>query len=285
MIWRLVVPILAAIVLWQGFAWLNCPTRANNGEGASALKVSVPTLSSDQPWLQARLKVLFDYYILTYQGDEVAMQAAFKQNCAELTQCQNINELFQRYLTYKKSLVSAANSKDDGQLANTLVQLNELRASHFSEQELLVLFPEQGEWQQAALERQKIRQDQALTSKQKQQRLVNHLQESTNLETAKSSLTLAQVIALSEQGQLTDDNYQILATQFGQQVARRLIATTEQQSLWLQKVEQYQQQVEQLKQQYHLDSEQYLSRVNKLEVDMFSPNERKRLAVISALTN
>ena len=285
MVSRLFAAILMAILLWQGFSWLNCPTRTSNGDVSMALKVSVPRLAADQPWLQARLKVLFEYYILTYQTDEVAMQAAFKQDCAELTQCKNINELFQRYLAYKKSLVTVANSKGDSELANTLAELNKLRALHFSEQELLVLFPDQGAWQQAALERQSIRQDHALTSEQKKQRLVSHFQESNNLETTKSSLTLAQVVELSEQGQLTNDNYQALATRFGQKVALRLIATAEQQSLWLQKVDQYQQQAARLEQRYDLGSEQYLLEADKLAAGMFSPNERKRLAVILALSD
>ena len=68
------------------------------------LEISLPIISSNEDWLQPSLKTLFDHYLLEYEQDTEAMWLAFNEHCSPLNTCDNIPELFQRYIEYKKSL-------------------------------------------------------------------------------------------------------------------------------------------------------------------------------------
>ena len=242
------------------------------------LEISLPIISSNEDWLQPSLKTLFDHYLLEYEQDTEAMWLAFNEHCSTLNTCDNITELFQRYIDYKKSLARLDSSKHQSiaEINEQLDALADVRKAYFSEQEIVVLFAEESRWQVSALQRQAIRQDESLTEQQKQQLLNLNYQslEGSEAQAIKPSLQLAKVVSLNNAD--IEDNYNQLAAEFGTEAADRLVALNEKKKQWNNKIAQFKLESKKLAEQY--TGEELEDAINALKNNMFTTNEMKRLA-------
>lgn len=247
------------------------------------ISTSVPSLSTELDWLQAQLIDLFDYYLVEFEGDEAAMWQAFAKHCVSLASCSDITHLFERYVEYKKALADIDTPIEQivAQISQRLDLINQTRLRFFSAREIDVLFAEQTQWQNDALERVAIRSNDKLTHEQKQAQLqahFQHLDEKAQAAIA-PSVSLEQVTAFAQRKQINHDDYNQLAAEYGAQAAERLIAVSEQRRAWRDKVNQYQEQLKQLKEQYQEQPVALEQAADRLRNEMFTGNEIKRLRV------
>lgn len=242
--------------------------------------VSIPQIANSQDWLQAELKHLFDHYILEHEEDLEAMWSAFNEYCQPLVACPEIKDLFQRYLDYKVALADIDDDRYDQSLATVnhrLADVESTKQAFFSQVEIDVLFADERDWQQEALSRLAIRQDDSLTQVQKADLLQQHYEslDQTSYRAIKPSLQLQQVTEMAQNTKLNEDNYNELAAKFGREAAERLLLVAKKQQAWRDKTASFQQRVAQLKQEYEGDA--LSTAIAELKTQMFEPNEIKRL--------
>ena len=302
---RWLVVVLAALVLlfWQ-YQSLNAPSTKSPRQNiqpeiaphlvnitekssthAAQLTVSMPQLNQQEQWLQPSLKDLFDYYLLEYEQQPEAMWAAFANYCQPLPHCEQITELFERYYAYKSALIEI-DQPVDGSVVNVterLSRLDDLRQAYFSVEEIQILFGEQLNWQEHALQRLAIRQDSSLSVAQKQALISEHYQtlDEQSYQAVAPSLALQKVTALAQQNGLVKQDYNQLAAEYGVEAAERLIAARQKQKAWQQKLSDYQQQLEQLKAEHGTNSETFTTATQALQQQMFTVNEMRRVKVLT----
>lgn len=293
--WLAFIATILVLLFWQYQKSLQSQTLAEVTKGAQIdavenkqdakepLSPSLPTINNEENWLQPELKSLFDHFLIEYEQDLDAMWLAFAQHCDKhLDPCQQITDLFQRYVAYKKALVAIDENAEESlsQVTQRLAALAELRHEFFAAEEIIVLFGDERQWQQTALERLAIRQNETLSLQQKQELLALHYASLEGLarRSVAPSLQLEKVSQLATAQALALTNYNELAAEFGPEAADRLIAAADKQKAWQRKVAQFQ--TEKQKLQQELTGEELMHAVQSLKQQMFEPNELKRLKVI-----
>lgn len=293
--WLAFIATILVLLFWQYQKSLQSQTLAEVTKGAQIdavankqdakelLSPSLPTINNEENWLQPELKSLFDHFLIEYEQDLDAMWLAFAQHCDKhLDPCQQITDLFQRYVAYKKALVAIDENSDESlsQVTQRLAALAELRHEFFAAEEIIVLFGDERQWQQTALERLTIRQNEALSLQQKQELLALHYASLEGLahRSVAPSLQLEKVSRLATNQALALTNYNELAAEFGPEAADRLIAAADKHKAWHRKIAQFQ--TEKQKLQQELTGEELTHAVQSLKQQMFEPNELKRLKVI-----
>lgn len=245
----------------------------------NVVKPKPPLLDAEQHWLQPVLKTVFDHYLLEHVNDNNAMWTAFEEYCLLQKACSKITDLFKRYISYKRALVTLDQPVEPviSQISQQLDNLHTLRLSFFSNHEVSVLFAFEAQWQQIALERLTIRQDPNISTQQKNDLLKQHYQSLNGmaLKTVQPSLQLAKVSVLATQQMLNLDNYNELAAEFGPEAANRLIELNNKRTAWQLKLDKFNHQSNQLSET--LKGTELAEAIESLKTDMFDENERKRL--------
>ncbi|MEP4892093.1 MAG: lipase chaperone [Aliiglaciecola sp.] len=233
-------------------------------------------------WFNQALKDRLDRFTAMFEQSEQKMWQVFNQECALFENCQGLTELFSRYLEYKKSLINidGASPTDTLSFRSRMDDLVMLREQFFGQAEIEMLFAREQAWDEAALQRLAIRQDENLSAEQKRMLLEAHIEALPD--SLKNSLTptlqLAKLTSLHQQSPAQTSTYNDYAAEFGDEAAQRLMALQQKRANWQQKLADYQSEVNRLSAQY--SSTQLTNKVQTLRDKMFTKNEQKRLQVL-----
>lgn len=240
-----------------------------------------------------QLKALFDYYLAT-QGErtlpeirqEIEKQLAARLNGSAL---QDAQDFFRRYLAYLNDLgqagkaIHTVSTDRVSQMGQRLQLLSQIRARHFTAQELTLLFADSDAMDQLILQRMAIQQRQGLSEAEKRRQL-DALEQSLQPELRAARQQMTQHIALADaernllQQGGTPEQLQVLrAGMVGAEAAQRLAAVDAETVAWQAKLQQWQQSREQLVKDSALSDPQRQQALQVLEQKLFSENERKRL--------
>lgn len=240
-----------------------------------------------------QLKALFDYYLAT-QGErtlpeirqEIDKQLAARLSGAALLDAQ---DFFRRYLAYLHDLgqagkaIHAVSSDLVSQMGQRLQLLSQIRARHFTVQELTLLFAESDAMDQLILQRMAIHQRQDLSEAEKRRQL-DALEQSLQPELRAARQQMTQHIALADaernlrqRGGTPEQLQDLRAGMVGVEAAQRLAAVDAEVVAWQAKLQQWKQEREQLTKDEALSGPQRQQALQALEQKLFSENERKRL--------
>ncbi len=240
-----------------------------------------------------QLKALFDYYLAT-QGErtlpeirqEIEKQLAARLSGAALLDAQ---DFFRRYLAYLHDLgqagkaIRTVSSDLVSQMGQRLQLLSQIRARHFTAQELTLLFAESDAMDQLILQRMAIHQRQDLSEAEKRRQL-DTLEQSLQPELRAARQQMTQHIALADaernlrqRGGTPEQLQDLRAGMVGVEAAQRLAAVDAEAVAWQAKLQQWKQEREQLAKDEALSGPQRLQALQVLEQKLFSENERKRL--------
>jgi lipase chaperone LimK len=239
-----------------------------------------------------QLKALFDYYLAT-QGERTLpeiRQEVERQLAARLSgqPLQDAVDFFHRYLAYLGELGAAGKVRPVSadvvlQMRERLQLLRQLRARHFSPQEVRLLFAQTDAMDELILQRMDIQRRQNISATEKQ-RLLAELEQNLPPEQRAARQQATQHVVLAEAEQQlrqqggTPEQLQALRTSMvGAEAAQRLAAVDAEAAAWQGKLQQWQQQREQLGKDGSLSELQRQQALQTLEQQLFSENERKRL--------
>lgn len=240
-----------------------------------------------------QLKSMFDYYLST-QGEralpeirkEVESQLAARLHGQSL---QDARDFFHRYLAYLRSLAEAGKLKSVSadvlvQMRDRLQLLRQLRERHFQSQEIRQLFAATDAMDQMILQRMSIQRRQDIPVSEKQ-RLLAELEQTlpADLQAARQQATKHLVLSdaerqLREQGASPAQLQAMRTSMAGPEAAQRLAAMDAEEAAWQGKLKQWQREREQLVKDAGLSDLQRQQAQQALEQQLFSENERKRLA-------
>lgn len=240
-----------------------------------------------------QLKSMFDYYLST-QGEralpdirkEVESQLAARLHGQNL---QDARDFFHRYLAYLHALAEAGKLKSASadivvQMRDRLQWLRQLRERHFQPQEIRQLFATSDAMDQLVLQRMSIQQRQDIPASEKQ-RLLAELEQALppDLRAARQQATQHLVLSdaerqLRQQGASPAQLQAMRTSMGGPEAAQRLAALDADEAAWQGKLKQWQQEREQLAKDAGLSDLQRQQAQQALEQQLFSENERKRLA-------
>lgn len=240
-----------------------------------------------------QLKALFDYYLAT-QGErslaeirqEVERQLASRLSGKALT---DALDFFHRYLAYlsdmgvagKTTLTVAGDTVS--QMSARLQVLRQIRARHFSPQEIAELFGSADAMDDFVLQRMAVLQRKDLSDADKRRELAKLEQglpaeQRTARQQVMQHITLAEAEQALRQKGASSAQLQTLRTQMvGAEAAQRLAAVDAEQAAWQAKLQQWQHERVQLAKDASLSELQRQQALQVVEQKLFSENERKRL--------
>ena len=222
-------------------------------------------------------------YIVFYQEDENKMWQAFRTQCSLFADCHGLTALLVRYIDYKKALmeIDGPSPRDVSAFVKRMDHLHIIRERFFTPAEHNLLFAREIQWDEGALQRLEIQLDPTLDLSQKRDLLEAHIASLPEL--AKSALQptfkLHKLMRQRQQGDESTESYNNLAAEFGEAAAERLIILKTQRKNWQKRVLEYEMKRKDLRQQY--ENEQLSNEVQKLQNQLFTANEIRRIAVIS----
>jgi lipase chaperone LimK len=240
-----------------------------------------------------QLKALFDYYLAT-QGERTLpeiRQEIEKQLAARLSgkDLQDAQDFFHRYLAYLNDLgqagkiISPVSADVVSQMSQRLQLLRQIRARHFTPQELKQLFASSDAMDELVLQRMAIQRRQDLSEAEKRRHL-DELEQSLQPEQRAARLQTIQHIALADaerslrqKGGTPEQLQALRAEMVGVEAAQRLAAVDAEVVVWQTKLQQWKQEREQLTKDEALSGPQRQQAFQALEQKLFSENERKRL--------
>lgn len=240
-----------------------------------------------------QLKALFDYYLAT-QGERTLpeiRQEIEKQLAARLSgkDLQDAQDFFHRYLAYLNDLgqagkiISPVSADVVSQMSQRLQLLRQIRARHFTPQELKQLFASSDAMDELVLQRMAIQRRQDLSEAEKRRQL-DELEQSLQPEQRAARLQTIQHIALADaerslrqKGGTPEQLQALRAGMVGVEAAQRLAAVDAEVVVWQTKLQQWKQEREQLTKDEALSGPQRQQALQELEQKLFSENERKRL--------
>ncbi len=240
-----------------------------------------------------QLKALFDYYLAT-QGERTLpeiRQEIEKQLAARLSgkDLQDAQDFFHRYLAYLNDLgqagkiISPVSADVVSQMSQRLQLLRQIRARHFTPQELKQLFASSDAMDELVLQRMAIQRRQDLSEAEKRRQL-DELEQSLQPEQRAARLQTIQHIALADaerslrqKGGTPEQLQALRAEMVGVEAAQRLAAVDAEVVVWQTKLQQWKQEREQLTKDEALSGPQRQQALQELEQKLFSENERKRL--------
>lgn len=251
------------------------------------LPIIPETSSSKKVWQTEDLRALLDFYVAYYEQSERKMWQEFNQYCYPFSFCNDLTALFGRYLLYKMQLQNVGTGRVNlaSEFEDRLDRLNLLRNELFSAREISVLFDNEEAWDRYAIQRLRINQDASLTKQQKALLVQQQLKQMP--ESMKQAVLPTQQLRSINQiiGNTvvnSSDEYNQLASFFGDDAAQRLVAVSQTQHSWLKKIQLFQRRNDDLKQQFEQDTSAYIQALSQLKQQMFEGNEQKRLHVYLA---
>lgn len=294
---KLWLPLLLA-ALAAAYWWQSHPATQPLDEGVFAPSLrqtavdGLPAATADGKMDVLQLKALFDYYLAT-QGERTLpeiRQEVERQLAARLSgqPLHNAVDFFHRYLAYLGELGAAGKVRPVSadvvlQMRERLQLLRQLRARHFSPQEVRQLFAQTDAMDELILQRMDIQRRQNISATEKQ-RLLAELEQNLPPEQRAARQQATQHVVLAEAEQQlrqqggTPEQLQALRTSMvGAEAAQRLAAVDAEAAAWQGKLQQWQQQREQLGKDGSLSELQRQQALQTLEQQLFSENERKRL--------
>ncbi|MFT6330062.1 MAG: lipase chaperone LimK [Bermanella sp.] len=251
------------------------------------LPISPEISSATEVWQTEDLRALLDFYIAYYEQSELKMWQQFNQYCHPFSFCNDLTALFERYLLYKMQLQNLDTDRVNlaSEFEDRLDRLNLLRNELFSAREISLLFENEEVWDRYAIQRLRINQDASLTKQQKTQLVQQQITQMP--ESMKQAVLPTQQLRSINQiiGNTvvnSSDEYNQLASYFGDDAAQRLVAVNQTQHMWLKKIQLFKQRNDDLKQQFEQDTSDYIQALSQLKQQMFEGNEQKRLQVYLA---
>lgn len=303
--------VLGLLICWQAALLSPAPERGS-AHAASALGAARPfaaslhgtkpdgalTTRQAQLVLNPELLYLFDYYLATLgerQLPEIiaeVKQALARQLQLQPTALAQALALFERYLAYKRSLMTvpaapatlSAHTGQAGLMQQRWQFLRSTRAQYFSAQEIRELFAGEEQRFHDAYQRMQIFENAALTSEQKQAAYAALDQTLTAAARAEKNApvfiqTVEQEVArMRANGVAEQTIYQFRAAQFSADAAARLAELEREEQAWQQRIATYRLQARQILAQGEggLAAPQ-LAALAHLRERSFNPEERARL--------
>lgn len=258
-------------------------TSDNDIQQSDKIEISGFQEVSKAHWFNELLKDRLDSYIVSYQEDEKEMWQAFRTQCSLFADCHGLTALLVRYIDYKKALmeIDGPSPRDVSAFVRRMDDLHIIRERFFTPAEHNLLFAQEIQWDKGALQRLEIQLDPTLDLAQKRDLLEAHI--ASLPESSKSALQptfqLHKLMRQRQQGDDSTESYNNLAAEFGEAAAERLITLKMQRRKWQQRVLEFEMKRKDLKQQY--ENEQLSNEVQKLQNQLFTANEIRRIAVIS----
>lgn len=291
--------LLMAAALAGAYWWQSGTAGQPVEEGAFAPSLrqtavdGLPPAAANGKMDLKQLKALFDYYLAT-QGErslaeikqEVERQLASRLSGKALS---DALDFFQRYLAYLSDMGAAgkttvaASADTVAQMSARLQLLRQIRARHFSPQEIAELFGSADAMDDFVLQRMAVLQRKDLSDADKRRELAK-LEQGLPPEQRAARQQVMQHITLAEAEQALRQKgasaaqLQELRTQMvGAEAAQRLAALDAEQAAWQTKLQQWQQERAQLAKDATLSALQRHQALQAMEQKLFSENERKRL--------
>lgn len=230
----------------------------------SPSKVNVPT-SVDR---------VFEHVILTAQNTNEFNTHTIHKECTELEQCQPYEALFAKYLSFKEALLTYQSALAHLPLNELLHEIMALQSQYFTEQEIALLFDDDNQWQAYTLAKLEVNLDNSLTDELKHQLLANI--DASQPEHILSALKPSKDIhALNTElnEAFNSQNYNQLASEFGDAAATRLIDLQHERQQWQALCEQLINEISHLKQ--NLSSSQAQQKTAQL-LDKHLTTQQKR---------
>lgn len=240
-----------------------------------------------------QLKALFDYYLST-QGerslDEIRQEVSRQLNSRLSGKAlADAMDFFDRYLAYLADLGAVgkqhiAGSDVVAQMRLRLQLQQQLRARHFSRQEIALLFGSGDVLDEHILQRLAILQRGDLSPADKQRQLAQLEQSLPPAQRAARQQAMQHLLladaeqTLRQQGGSGAQLQALRTSMVGAEAAQRLAAVDAEQVAWQARVQQWQQAKVQLGKDMAMSDLQRQQALQALEHKLFSENERKRLA-------
>ncbi|MCW7552464.1 lipase chaperone [Endozoicomonas gorgoniicola] len=236
------------------------------------------------------IKDHFDHFIALQKTENKALlETAYKTYLlqTELTVLgqKQAADLFSRYVQYKHDLLrlEAETPIPQGSLVEAaqrrLLLLDELRWRWFGSTEYQFLFADERQFDEAALNRLAIRQNSQLTREQKEQRLEQHFANLSEPEKEGLQPSLDLIRSRSIRQLPQGNQYNLLAAEFGDEIAGRMIKAWKNQTDWQKRVQAFVVKKERILSDPGLDKLQKTLLIAELEESGFSQYEKKRLKV------
>ena len=178
----------------------------------------------------------------------------------------------QRYLRYRQALTSVDDTLNLAERGTT----HQPTTAVFSTQLIAVWFADENDWHQHALARWQILADQSQSDAQRAQLIATHISQ-LNEDDQAIVAKQQQLQRLAKEWQTM--SYNELADKVGTAAATRLMQAQQQQQQWQSRVQAFVTQTAQIHAQYG-DTTRAKQEIARLKRNDFSPNERKRLAVL-----
>jgi len=248
--------------------------------------------------LDAELKRLFDYYLSAIGEKNLPeIQSQIEKILDQKLQVKaaaQAKELLKRYITFKQALVELEKSASKNVSANTDLfsavnnkwqSMRRLRSQFFSEKEIQAMFGFDDAYDQDALSRLAISQDNTLTDAEKRRKLqILDKNMPADLKAAKDAPY--QVIRLEEQakkmrndGASEDDIYRMRAAATSPEAANRLAQVDRDINDWNSRINEYLEQRKQLiSSPTNASDDDQQSALQQLRNKYFTSQEQRRLA-------
>ena len=254
---------------------------SNNSELISEYELSEHTLALfDSVIAQSDVK---DPALLVEQLVEQLRLAGYADSVIEW-----LSELFSRYIDYKSQLGAVKTATTDrlfsaDHMQDTLDSLSRLRTDYFTDDEITALFGTQDEYDQMALARLRIQQDDDLSAAQKQQLLeenIAQLPEQVRESLAPSlDIRKLQVIKSESETLTREQRFARLSAEYGDEAAQRISDALDEKTSWNNRVKEFQSTLDALRSDESLTEQQIKERIAELKSTSFSDNEKRRLDV------
>ena len=276
--WITALIVCLTIGWWGGLSKKAPPIASNDSDNrvdtelklSQAPQASVEVDNPDTcPAITLADKHTLDDWVLQLQQQQRTAQ--WQTQLSSLPQC--LQPLAQRYLRYRQALTSV---DDTLNLVERLELLTSLQRQFFSTQLIAVWFADENDWHQHALARWQILADQSQSDAQKAQLIATHISQ-LNEDDQAIVAKQQQLQRLAKEWQTM--SYNELADKVGTAAATRLMQAQQQQQQWQSRVQAFVTQTAQIHAQYG-DTTRAKQEIARLKRNDFSPNERKRLAVL-----
>ena len=194
-----------------------------------------PKAPTSPPEIQIPTKMdrLFEHIILTAQNKSDFNTRTIHKECTELEQCQPYEAVFAKYLNFKEALLTHQSALAHLPLNELLHEIMALQSQYFTEQEIALLFDDDNQWQAYTLAKLEVNLDNSLTDELKHQLLANI--DASQPEHILSALKPSKDIhALNTElnEAFNSQNYNQLASEFGDAAATRLIDLQHERQQW-----------------------------------------------------
>lgn len=242
--------------------------------------------------LRSALKGLFDQLIHQAQSDDISViKAMISDYCHDndysLQGCQQLTDLYRRYVDYKFALQSAEYqgynvASSTAEIASQMLKLIDLQHQFFSANEQATLFADDNVSDMAALERREIVFDETLTRDAKKQLLAAHYAElsAQQMASIQPSIDAKKLTELQRKISKGEVGIDALGEQFDPNVVARSAESYQRRQAFQQDISTVKQALAALKTKQFEDPDAFNREKSALLARYFSENQQKRVRVI-----